>query len=276
MTGFFGTKKWKRLSHIIYSVGAAIVILGALFKLNHYSFGPFTGETMLLVGLGTEAIIFFISAFETPHKEYDWSLVYPELVGLEAGSARPKLQTNTDGFAQLNELFASANIDSGVMEKLGAGINKLEVTASRLNDMSDASIATNNYVQSMNTATEAVKSLAENHNLNLESYKKMSETFNTSISKMEENSGEYNNQMNSFNKNLSSLNSMYEIQLKATKERLDNQERVGKGMNDVMENLSVSLENSKKFKEQSDELAQNLTALNKVYGNMLSAMNVSK
>lgn len=273
MIGFFATKKWKRISHIIYSVGAAIVILGALFKLNHYNFGFINGELMLLVGLATEAFIFTISAFETPHKEYDWSLVYPELVGMESNKPRA-VQAN--GFTQLNELFASANIDSGVMEKLGAGINKLELTASKLNDISDASIATNNYVQSMNKATDSIKALADNHNLNLESYRKMSETFNSSISKMEQNSGEYNNQMSSFNKNLSSLNSMYEIQLKAAKERLDSQESVGKNMTEVMKNLSVSLENSKNFKEQTEELAQNLTALNRVYGNMLSAMNVSK
>lgn len=275
MTGFFGTRKWKRISHIIYSLGAAIVILGALFKLNHYNVGPFTGESMLLVGLATEAIIFFISAFETPHKEYDWSLVYPELVGMEAGSPARK-QLNTDGLSQLNELFASANLDAGVMEKLGKGIHNLENTASKLNDMSEASVATNNYVQSMNTATSAVKALAENHNLNLESYRKMSETFNGSISKMEENSGEYNKQMTTFNSNLASLNSMYEIQLKSTKERLAGQEQLQQNMGEVMQNLSVSLENSKNFKQQTDELAQNLSSLNRVYGNMLSAMNVSK
>lgn len=275
MTGFFATRKWKRISHIIYSVGAAVVMLGALFKLNHYSFGPFTGESMLLVGLATEAIIFFISSFEMPHKEYDWSLVYPELVGLEEGASQRK-QMGVDGFSQLNALFANANIDSGVMEKLGAGINKLENTASKLNDMSDAAIATNKYVQSMNSATTAVKSLAENHNLNLDSYRKMSDTFNAAISKMEENSGEYNNQLSQFNNNLASLNSIYEIQLQATKERLESQQQVQNNMGEVMQNLSVSLENSKNFKQQTDELTQNLSSLNRLYGNMLSAMNVSK
>lgn len=275
MTGFFATRKWKRISHFLYTWGASIVILGALFKLTHFSMGPLTGESMLWVGLLTEAFIFFISGFETPHKEYDWSLVYPELVGME-GATPVRKQVKTDGFAQLNELFASANIDAGVMEKLGTGINKLENTASKLNDMSDAAIATNKYVQSMNNATSAVQSLAENHNLNLESYRKMSETFNASISQMETNNGAYNSQMSVFNKNLSSLNAMYEVQLKTTKERFDNQERVQQNMSEVMQNLSSSLENAKNFKQQTDELTQNLTSLNKVYGNMLSAMNVSR
>lgn len=275
MTSFFATKKWKRISHILYTWGASVVILGALFKLTHFNLGPLTGESMLWVGLLTEAFIFFISGLETPHKEYDWSLVYPELVGMEPGTPARK-QLNTDGFSQLNELFASANLDAGVMEKLGKGIHNLENTASKLNDISEASVATNNYVQSMNTATSAVKALAENHNLNLESYRKMSETFNGSISKMEENSEEYNKQMTAFNSNLASLNSMYEIQLKSTKERLDGQEQLQQNMGEVMQNLSVSLENSKNFKQQTDELAQNLSSLNRVYGNMLSAMNVSK
>lgn len=272
---FFETRKWKRISHILYSVGAAIVILGALFKLNHYSFGIFTGETMLLVGLATEAFIFFISSLESPHKDYDWSLAYPELIGLEATSKK-KTASTTDGFAQLNELFASANIDTGVMNKLGEGIKKLETTASNLNDMADAAGATNSYVRSMNAASTAVNSLAESHNLNLESYRKMSESFNNSISKMETNSLEYNQQIQAFNKSLASLNSLYELQLTNTKQRLDNQDKVQENMNEVMKNLSLSVENSRTFQQQTGELSQNLSALNKVYGNMLTAMNVSK
>ncbi len=221
MTSFFATKKWKRISHVLYSVGASIVMIGALFKLTHFSLGPLTGESMLWVGLLTEAFIFFISSFETPHKEYDWSLVYPELVGMEAGAKRK--QSQTDGFAQLNELFASANIDSNVMGKLGEGISRLENTASKLNDMSDAAVATNKYTQSMNSAADVVASLS-----------------------------------------------------KVTQDRLNSQEEVQRNMGEVMKNLAVSLENSKNFKEQTNELTQNLAALNKVYGNMLSAMNVSR
>ncbi len=274
MTSFLTSRKWKRISHILYSWGASIVILGALFKLTHFSIGFLTGESMLWVGLLTEAFIFFISGLESPHKEYDWSLVYPELIGME-GAPRKK-QIGTDGFAQLNELFASANIDSEVMEKLGAGINKLENTAAKLNDISDASVATNNYVQSMNSATQSVKALAENNNLNLEAYRKVSDSLAESVTKMEVNSNGYNDQMSVFNNNLSSLNSIYELQLKATKERLYKQEQVQESMEEVISNLATSLEKSKNFKQQTEELAQNLTSLNKVYGNMLSAMNVSK
>ncbi len=221
MAGILSSKKWKRTTHVIYSVGASIVILGAMFKLLHLSIGPLTGESMLLVGLSTEAIIFLIFAFESPHKEYDWSLVYPELVGLEGGARKNK--SSVDGFAQLNELFASANIDDNVMSKLGDGINRLESTASKLNDMSDAAIATNNYTNSMNNAAEAVMSLT-----------------------------------------------------KTTKDRIDSQADVQKNMGEVIENLAVSLEHSKTFRKETDELAKKLVTLNNVYGNMLSAMNVSK
>lgn len=274
-TSFFETRRWKRISNVLYSVGAAVVILGALFKINHYSFGIFTGETMLLVGLATEAFIFLVSSLEPPHKEYDWSLAYPELIGLE-GTANRKITSSSDGITQLNELFASANIDAGVMNKLGEGIKKLETTAANLNDMSDAAGATNDYVRSMNAASLAVNSLAENHNLNLESYRKMSEAFNSSISKMEANSLEYNRQIQVFNKSLTSLNSLYELQLNNTKQRLDNQGKVQEDMTEVMKNLSISVENSKAFQQQTGELSQNLSALNRVYGNMLTAMNVSK
>lgn len=270
-----GTKKWKTISHVIYSLGASIVILGALFKLNHYNFGIFTGESMLFVGLTTEAIIFFISAFEKPAKEYDWSLVYPELVGMEA-NATGKRGLDPDAFTNFNKMLENASVDSNVFKKIGEGLRKLEGTASQMGEISDASLATNNYVRSMNSASEAVKSLAESHTVNLESYRKVSDSVNESVAAMEKNSNEYNSQMSSFNQNLSSLNSFYEIQLKAEKNRAEKKEQIENGMKHAVESIAAGVESAKAFKQQSEMLAQNLSSLNKVYGNMLSAMNVNK
>ncbi len=275
MTSFFGSRKWKRFSQFLYSWGASIVILGALFKLTHFSIGFLTGETMLWVGLLTEAFIFFISAFESPHKEYDWSLVYPELVGIGEETTDER-KVRKDGLARLNDIFAGADIDGDVMAKLGTGIHKLEHTASQLNDISQASVATNDYVENLNNATRSVRALADSNDLNVEAYRKVSASLAESVTRMESNSNNYNSQMSVFNNNLSSLNSIYELQLKATKERLYKQEQVQESMGEVMSNLATSLEKSKNFKQQTEELAQNLDSLNKVYGNMLSAMNVSK
>lgn len=275
MAGIIAEKKWKTISHIIYSLGASIVILGALFKLNHYNFGIFTGESMLFVGLTTEAIIFFISAFEKPAKEYDWSLVYPELIGMEA-NATGRRNLDPDMFTNFNKMLADANVDSNVFKKLGEGLRKLEGTASQMGEVSDASLATNKYVQSMNAASVAVQSLADSHSVNLESYKKVSDSVNSSVAAMEKNSTEYNTQMASFNKNLTSLNSFYEIQLKAEKNRAEKKEQIEKDMHKAVESIAAGVESAKVFKKQSEMLAENLTSLNKVYGNMLTAMNFNK
>ena len=69
-----GSKKWKQFMAKLYGWGASVVIIGALFKIQHY---PGAGP-MLVLGLGTEAVIFFFSAFEPPHEDPDWSLVYPQ------------------------------------------------------------------------------------------------------------------------------------------------------------------------------------------------------
>ncbi len=219
MTNFFATKKWKRISQFLYSWGASVVILGVLFKLIHFSLGVLTGELMLTIGLLTEAFLFFITGFENPHKEYDWSLVYPELVGME-GVPRQRASVGASGVG-LSELFANSDISHEVMAKLAEGLKRLEGTASKLSDISDASLATSNYTKSMNTAAQAVESLT-----------------------------------------------------KSTQSRFESQGKVQESMGEVMQNLQVTLENSKAFKKQTDELAQNMAALNKVYGSMLSAMNV--
>lgn len=269
------TKKWKSISHIIYSLGASIVILGALFKLNHYNYGIFTGETMLFVGLTTEAIIFFISAFEKPAKEYDWSLVYPELIGMEA-NATGKRGLDPDAFTNFNKMLEDASLDSNVFKKLGEGLRNLENTASQIGEISDASLATNNYVQSMNTASVAVRELAESHNINLESYRQVSNSVNESVVAMERNSSEYNAQMSLFNQNLASLNSFYEIQLNAERGRAEKKEQIEQDMKSAVASIAAGLESAKVFKQQSDMLAENLSSLNQVYGNMLSAMNVNR
>ncbi len=231
MANFSASPKWKRFTNFMYGIGAAVVIIGALCKINHWEILGLGADIILAIGLGTEALIFAISAFEAPHKEYDWSLAYPELIGLEENERKPKAaRPSLGGLGALDELFSNANLDKDIFEKLGKGISDLENTASELNSIGNASLATNKYVNSMETAAKSVDQLA----------------------------------------------SVYEIQLKSTNEHFDASQKVQHKMNDMMNNLTDTLNNSKEFKEQTDKLTQNLTALNEVYGNMLSAMNVNK
>jgi len=127
----------------LYGWGAAVVILGALFKINHYT----GANEMLIVGLGTEALIFFFSAFEPPHVEPDWSLVYPELAGMYhggEGTKGPKGKTPTQ---ELDGMLEKAKIGPELIQSLGNGLRTLSENAGKMADMSSAAVATNDYTK---------------------------------------------------------------------------------------------------------------------------------
>ena len=117
-----GTKAWKNFMSKLYGIGAAVVIIGALFKIQHWPYGGL----LLTVGLGTEAIIFFFSAFEPIHEDYDWTLVYPELaLGHDSDDDEiTSLTSRNNGSVsqQLDGMFEEAKIDGALIESLGNGL----------------------------------------------------------------------------------------------------------------------------------------------------------
>ena len=206
--------KWyKVMMPKLYGWGAALVILGALFKIEHY---PGAG-IMLAVGLGTEAIIFFFSAFEKPHEEPDWSLVYPELAHMQDPNSTKRPSQ------QLDDALAKAKIDNELIESLNEGLRSFGDSARQLNE----------------TITAA-----------------------SGIS-------EYNSQIQEGVKNMNALNSLYELQLQTSNHQME-------ATTLFLQNLQSSVDDSKRFQEQVSSLADNLEQLNKVYGNMLTAMNPNK
>ncbi len=128
------SKSTKKLFNMAYGLGASVVIIGALFKILHWEFGPLTGGLLLAVGLITEALIFAISAFEPVDDEYDWSLVYPELAGgQQSGSKKQdaKDAKEAEGILsrKLDELLKEANIDANLFSSLGESIKSFEGAA---------------------------------------------------------------------------------------------------------------------------------------------------
>ena len=115
-------KRFKNFMAKLYGIGAAIVILGALFKILHLK----GADQMLIIGLTTESVIFFLSAFEAPAKEYDWSLIYPELSIDEDGSGNGPRGTVTQ---ELDKMMAEAKIGPELLDSLGDGMRKLSDTA---------------------------------------------------------------------------------------------------------------------------------------------------
>jgi gliding motility-associated protein GldL len=259
----------------LYGIGASVVILGALFKIQHY---PGAG-IMLVCGLSTEAVIFFFSAFEPVHEEIDWSLVYPELRtgeqrdsspgGGGGGSAAAELEEDEEESPtqQLDRMMEEAKIEPELIESLGNGLRTLSDQANKLSDISDASVATQEYTDSLRNASQKVGELSQ-------SYEQASQALTGLLESQEEgkNAGEHLQKMS---ENLASLNNVYELQLKSSNEQLETTNKLFEGMGDLMQNLNDSVEDTKRYKENISQLSQNLESLNQVYGNMLSAMNVS-
>jgi len=260
----FETKKGKKVMGLLYGLGASVVIIGALFKIEHWP----GASAMLIVGLGTEALIFAVSAFEPPHTEVDWTLAYPELAGIEDDqlTEATRRKGNKDGVAQeMDKMLEEAKIGPDLIESLGSGFRNLSEHTAHLNDISDASVATNEYVDNVKNASNRMQNLSE-------SYEKASETL-SGITISPEDGGSYSENLRSVSSKLSELNNIYELQLRSASEHMEASTKAYEGMDSLMDNLQKSLRSTEEYKTNISELANNLSELNTIYGNMLNAMS---
>lgn len=207
------SKMQKRFFNMAYGIGASIVLLGALFKIVHWSVGPINGDALLAFGLITEALIFFISAFEPVDTDLDWSLVYPELSGENVSSSQRELrrQTVSEGeetemlSKKLDDMLKSAKIDAQLLSSLSESFRSFEGTAKGVASITDAMSSTKKYGEEMSKAAMQLESLNGLYQIQLESSKKQVEA-NESIA---ENAVQLQQQMESLATNLSSLNGVY-------------------------------------------------------------------
>lgn len=253
----FETKKGKTVMGMLYGVGAAVVIVGALFKIMHW---PGAGP-MLVVGLSTEALIFLVSAFEPQHLPIDWTLAYPELAGMDDEDGRGK---KGNAVEQLDTMLEDAKIGPELIESLGQGLRSLSTNANKLSEISDASVATNEYTNSLKNASVKVTSLAG-------TYEEASQAL-TGLSSAAESGASTGDNLKKMASTLEALNSSYESQLSGSQQQAETMQAMYSGITALMTNLSESVEDTKRYKENIAELSTNLAALNNVYGNMLTAM----
>ena len=296
---------WKNFMKYLYGFGAAVVIVGALFKIMHWP----GANMMIIAGLGTEAIIFMFSAFEPLHEELDWTLVYPELAGMTDPDEMENFKDDMIGnkedrsLKNFSEVFEQSNIDAESFNKLGDGLVKLNTTASKLADISDASVATQEYMTNMKAAANSVGSLSNvyanseealkqsvsnlsesyNHAADLiaksgseisMSYNKFTENISSNLENINTGSEGFKNQLESLNKNLAALNAVYELQWKQSNDYIENSKDVYSGLGKMIKDLETSAEETAKYKEAMTGLTNSISALNSIYGNMLSAMNM--
>ncbi len=227
--------------NIIYGLGAAVVILGALFKLQGWPFA----NLMLIAGLGTEALIFTLSAFDPPSKhEWDWSKVYPALgTGSEGTSA-----------SQVGNIMKEAKLDPAVLKSVGDGMKKMAAQATNINDLAGASVAAKAYENSIKGATESLNSVNESYSTISATAKDLA----TSSSSVKEAVGlteEYKENLKSASNSLGAI-------VTASGQITETATSMTKAQNDAV-----------RLQQELQDLTENLNKLNKIYVGMYDAMH---
>lgn len=256
---FLESKAFKSFMAKAYGIGASIVIVGALFKILHWK----GADAMLMVGLLTEAAIFFISAFEPPHQEPDWTLVYPELAGLEPKDKKGKKVSLTQ---ELDKMMEEAKIGPDLINSLGNGLRTLSENVNDLKDLSSAAVATEAYTKNVQQAAASINGINDQYNKAVNAIE--------GLVAASEGSREYGSQIERLTKNLSSLNSIYELEIVESNNHLKSINEFVSGLSKVVSTLHETSGQAEHFKVEMDKLSKNLSQLNNIYGNMLAAMNV--
>ena len=195
------SKKSKKIMNMVYGLGAAVVILGALFKIQHISIGPLTGGVMLTLGLVVEALVFFISAFEPVDEDLDWTKVYPEL-----GDATDENSGANGMLSQkLDSMLKEAEVDGALIASLGDSIKNFQGAAQGLSSASETIASTNSYNEQMSLASTQMESLNGLYQVQMENANKQA-ALNSSLA---DNSEKLKEQMETLAVNMSSLNGVY-------------------------------------------------------------------
>jgi gliding motility-associated protein GldL len=254
----FKTKRWKTFMGYVYGWGASVVMIGALFKLQHWQYSGL----LLTIGLMTEAFIFFLSAFEPPLEMPEWSKVYPEL--RDDYEMMELEEYNRKGKNGFDQLFSSSEISPELLDKVGKSLTDLTSAARGISDISTATLATDMYVKNLSSASESMNSFAEinqraNESVNasveklIHSYstasKQLSETGKTAIERLHHSSEDFS------------------IKLKETGTKLS--ETINGASGSFTSELKNIGENSKVYSQNLEKLNQNVHALNESFETQL-------
>jgi len=283
------SKGYKNFMAKLYGWGAAVVIMGALFKILHLP----GADLMLMVGMGTESLIFFCSAFEPLHVTYNWALVYPQLaIGQDDDKKKKKVPTGTIT-QQLDNALQEAKIGPDLLESLASGMRNLGDNAKKLTGVSDAVAVTDGFVSSLSKAAESVRNLSASYDktasaiaentsasdayfANIEkattAVGNLANVYEQTVQNISNETG-YIDDMKRLSDNLSAINAAYELQLQSANASLNASAELDNQMKNVIGNLAQSADYVTTYRNQVDVLSQNVNRLNDIYGNMLAAMS---
>ena len=290
VSAFISSEQGQRFFNFAYSIGAAIVIWGALFKILHLP----GGNALLSIGMGTEVLMFILTAFDRPPKEYKWEQVFPVLE-TEKEEDRPDFESGggvvigNAGGAILPEVSASQarraaripdNIDLSEDDtrSLSESIAKMAAASDQLARMAELTSATQQYLDQMASISAEMQHLRETTaSLNtvsdvlLDSYRAITENSEN----ITRSSKGYVEQMQDLNRNIGGLNTIYEIQLKSISSQLDSIDRVNRGIKDIRDMYEKSAGQSARYCEETEKMARYMQQLNAVYEKMITAMTVN-
>ena len=269
---FLSSPKGKKIVGYAYGFGAAIVIVGALFKILHLP----GAAVVLTLGMGTEAILFALSAFEDPHKEYHWDLVFPQLEGGEGGAILGGAAAPAPSKAgnSIDDIANAGGLSQSDAQKLNEGIRKLSETASQISDVTAAVSASSNYARNMNAASDAIASFAATQSSLKSSSDSLFASYKTvaeSMANVASDAEGYMKEMQGITKNLSAINASYEMQVKSISAQAEIVESVNTNLNKIGSAMQAASAQTEQFKDQATKLTQQVSSLNNVYGNMLNA-----
>lgn len=268
---FLSGEKGQRFFNFAYSIGAAIVIWGALFKILHLP----GGNMLLSIGMGTEVLMFVLTAFDRPPREYHWEEVFPVL---SSKNPEDRPDFNGDGGVKI----VGGGVVSGQMEAtiggqipVGAGGQRRAVTEVLIPDDATPSeryaaqmTALSEQMDQLRKTTESLNHVSE---VLLESYRAITENSEN----ITRSSSGYVEEMQSLNRNIAGLNTIYEIQLKSVSSQLDSIDRVNKGIKDIRDMYEKSSAMSERYCEETEKMARYMQQLNQVYEKMLHAMTIN-
>ncbi len=300
---FLKSDSGQRFFNFAYSIGAAIVILGALFKILHMP----AGNLLLSVGMGTEVLMFVLTAFDKPEKEYHWEEVFPVLASQDPED-RPDFNTGggifiggsgggegydggyeggegyDGGGVSVAEAKGAVGLPQGVnlseadTLSLSESIAKMAAASDQLSRMAELTDATQQYLSQMSAISEQMQKLQ----VTTTALNEVSETLLGSYRAITDNSQNitdsstgYVDQMQALNQNISGLNTIYEIQLKSISSQLDNIDRVNRGLKDIRDMYEKSAAESAHYCDETEKMARYMKQLNSVYEKMIKAMTVN-
>jgi gliding motility-associated protein GldL len=253
-------KFYQQIAPVITGIGAAVVILGALFKIMHWP----GAAPMLIVGLGTEAVLFLLFAFAPPVTEPDWTIVHPELGVDQHSHVSHKTPEKKGGVVKKLDDMLEKAVTPDTIDKLGSGFTQLSDTVSKLGQITNAAAASDEYAQNVKAATSTIQELNKSYSTTVTAMSAMADAST--------DAKEYHSQVQSITKNLSALNAVYELELQDVNVHLKSINKFYSGLSSALENIADAGKDTQEFKSELNKLTGNLTSLNTVYGNMLSAM----